>query len=62
MGLVEYIEQIGDAKAAKLWNVEERTVQSWRLRERTPRPNHAARIVETSPVTYEGIYGLDKPN
>jgi hypothetical protein len=58
MNLIEYIELIGDEKAAKIWGVEERTVQSWRLKERTPRPEHAKKIVDTSPVTYEGIYSI----
>ncbi len=57
MGFVEYIELVGEEKAAKLWDVEVRTVRSWRYGERTPRPIQAQKIVATSPVTYEGIYG-----
>ena len=56
MRLREYIKQLGDAKAAALWGVKRRTVESWRLGHRTPRPEQAERIVQTSPVTYEGIY------
>ena len=56
MDLPAYIEQIGDRAAAKLFDTELRTVQSWRRRERTPRKNKAKLIVEISPVTYEGIY------
>lgn len=61
MELTEYIELIGDEKAAAIWKVKPRTAQSWRLRERTPRPEQAEAIVATSPVTYEGIYGPKHP-
>ena len=57
MKLSAYIALLGDEKAAQLWSVKVRTVQSWRLGERTPRRDQAALIVRTSPVTYEGIYG-----
>ena len=57
MRLSDYIALIGDQKAAQLWQVSRRAVQSWRLGVRYPRPEIAARIVQTSPVTYEGIYG-----
>lgn len=56
MKLKEYIEQVGDEQAAKLFKVKTRTALSWRLGERRPRKEHAARIVKVSPVTYEGIY------
>ena len=57
MQLREYIELIGDEKASRLWNVKTRTAAAWRRGERLPRPEHAETIVQTSPVTYEGIYG-----
>lgn len=57
MNLREYIEKMGDEKAAKLFQVKPRTVMSWRLGDRTPRPKQAKIIVEKSPVTMEGIYG-----
>lgn len=57
MNLVEFLTTIGDAEAARLFGVKVRTVQSWRLRDRIPRPQQAAIIVSKSPVTYEGIYG-----
>lgn len=56
MRLADYIKQLGDDKAAALWGVKRRTVESWRLGARTPRPEQAEIIVRTSPVTYEGIY------
>lgn len=57
MNLKDFISSVGDAKAARLFGVEERTAASWRRGERTPRPKHVERIVKKSPVTYEGIYG-----
>ena len=59
MTLPEYIASMGDEKAARLFGVEKRTVMSWRLRDRTPRPVQAERIVANSPVTLEGIYSQD---
>lgn len=56
MTLPEYIASMGDEKAARLFGVERRTVMSWRLRSRIPRPKQAEVIVEKSPVTMEGIY------
>lgn len=56
VNLPEYIAQMGDAKAAKLFGVSERTVMSWRLRDRIPRPTQAKNIVSKSPVTMDGIY------
>lgn len=58
MKLSEYISQQGDEKCAKLFGVPVRTIRSWRLKERRPRPAQAAVIVKKSPVTHEGIYGL----
>lgn len=58
MKLIDYIKETGDAKCAKLFGVKVRTVRSWRLGERFPRPAQAQVIVKKSPVTHEGIYGL----
>lgn len=57
MRLPDYIKLIGDAKAASLWGVKERTVASWRRGERVPRREQAAKIVTSSPVSYADIYG-----
>lgn len=56
--LPEFITEIGDAEAARLFQAPMRTIQSWRRRERTPRPAQAPMIIEASGgrVTYEGIY------
>ena len=56
--LPDFITEIGDAEAARLFRAPMRTIQSWRRRERTPRPSQATMIIEASGgrVTYEGIY------
>lgn len=56
--LPDFITEIGDAEAARLFRSPMRTIQSWRRRERTPRPSQATMIIEASGgrVTYEGIY------
>ena len=56
MGLDEYIEQLGKEKAANLFGVKERTVDSWLRWERRPSRKKAAEIIEKSPVTFDGIY------
>lgn len=58
MTLPEYIADLGDEAAAQLFDVRVRTVQSWRRRERYPRPEQAERIVRLSngKVNYEGVY------
>lgn len=62
MKLTTYIEQIGDAEAAKRFGVKLRTVQSWRRGERRPRPTQIPAIIEGSDgkVTVSGIYGVDQ--
>lgn len=59
MNLPEYIAEMGDDKAARLFGVTKRTAMSWRLRDRFPRPAQAEVIVSKSPVTMEGIYSAD---
>src|SRR5690554_1818601 len=58
MTLPEYIEQVGDAAAARLFRVKPRTAMAWRLGERHPRPAKAAEIVRVlgGAVTFEGCY------
>jgi len=57
MDLRDYLTHLGDEKTAALFGVSRRTAKSWRLGYRRPRPHHAERIVQASPVTYAGIYG-----
>lgn len=58
--LPQFIADIGDAQAAALFDVKERTAMAWRLRERYPRPEKANEIVEKTEgeVSFEGIYGI----
>lgn len=57
--LPEFIREIGDEKAAELFNVKVRTVQSWRRREAFPYPRNAQQIVAAAEgrVDFQGIYG-----
>lgn len=54
--LPQFIEEIGDEEAARIGGVTVRTAQSYRRRERYPRPDVAKRFVETGGVSWEGIY------
>ena len=59
MKLTEYLKQMGDdRKAAELFGVSKSAIAMWRTGQRMPRPKHAKVIVEKSPVTVEGIYGI----
>ena len=57
--LPEYIAEMGDEAFMQMVGVPLRTVQSWRRRERRPRPEQAREIVKLAGgrVTFEGIYG-----
>lgn len=59
--LPEFIAEIGDTEAARLFDAELRTVQAWRRRERWPRPETAQQMVAVSGgrLTMDGIYGAD---
>jgi len=58
MDLRAYIEAIGDEAAAEKFGVKPRTAASWRRRERMPRPEMSAVIVERTngEVSYAEIY------
>ena len=56
MDLKTYILKIGRAEAAKLFGVSYPTVCTWASGTRTPKPEHAYRIVARSPVSYSAIY------
>ena len=60
MDFVTYLKALGDKKASALYGVKPRTIKSWRLRDRTPRPEQARSIVEKSPVSFDSIYGETK--
>lgn len=60
MNLPSYIEKVGDEVAAGLFEAEVRTVQSWRRRERVPRPAKAREIVfkTNGEVSFAEIYDI----
>ena len=59
MQLPDLIAEIGDAEFGRLVGAPVRTVQSWRRRERLPRPEQARQIVRLAAgrISFEGIYG-----
>lgn len=59
LSLPQLIAQFGDAEFADLLGAPIRTVQSWRRRERLPRPEQAREIVRLAGgrITFDGIYG-----
>lgn len=57
MRLKEFIEQVGEERAARLFRVPRRVIQSWRYGQRRPRGPKALEIIKKSPVTMDGIYG-----
>lgn len=60
MTLPAFIASVGDRKAAELFRVPMRTIQSWRRGERRPRPAMAQAIVGKTGgrVSLEGIYAV----
>lgn len=59
MTLPEFISELGDAEFARLVKAPIRTVQSWRRRERMPRPEQAREIIQLSDgrLDFEAVYG-----
>lgn len=55
-----WLARLGDEVAADFLQVNRRTVQSWRLGERVPRPAQARAITKKSRLTLDDIYG--EPN
>lgn len=57
--LSDFIAEKGDAAAAAMFGVKERTAASWRRLENYPRATKAQEIVEITggEVTMAGIYG-----
>lgn len=56
MKLPDYIRRIGTKEFAEKFGVTERAAIAYQDRTRRPRPEIAKRIVDNSPVTWEGIY------
>lgn len=56
MRLPDYIREIGTKEFAERFGVTERAAIAYQQGTRRPRPEVAQRIVDGSPVTWEGIY------
>ena len=56
MNLQDYIRKIGPAEFAAKVGVSEAAARAWKYGHRVPSASFARRIVEHTPVTYEGIY------
>lgn len=56
VNLPDYIKQIGTKEFAEKFGITERAAVSYQQRVRRPRPAVAQRIINNSPVTWEGIY------
>lgn len=56
-GFQRWLAENGDEIAAERLGVPRRTVKSWRLGDRIPRPAQARQIMERAEVTMDDIYG-----
>lgn len=58
MNLAQYIQKVGDERAAEKFGVSKRRIESWRLGQRQPRPAKAREIVALTDglLTLEDIY------
>jgi hypothetical protein len=59
MTLSEYIREVGVSAFAKQFRVSERAAESYMYGTRRPKPRLAARIVEKTPVDWEGVFSLN---
>jgi len=59
MTLTDYIKQVGVPAFCKQFHVPARVAISYQYRARRPRPQLAEKIVASTPVTWEGIYGAE---
>jgi hypothetical protein len=57
MNLKDYIKKQGAAKFAAKFGVTPRAALAWQYGTRLPRAKVAQKIVDETPVTFEGIYG-----
>ena len=60
MDLPTYITQIGVEEFAKKFGIPPRTALAYQKQTRRPRPQLAQKIVDRTPVTWEGIYSPRK--
>lgn len=57
--LSKAIAAIGDAEAARIGRVSERTAKAYRLGDRRPSPEVARRFVDADLTDWDGIYATD---
>jgi hypothetical protein len=60
MTLSDYIREVGVPAFAKQFRVSKRAAESYMYGTRQPKPRLAARIVEKTPVNWEGVYANAK--
>lgn len=56
-----YLASLGDDVAAERLGIPRRTVKSWRLGDRVPRPAQARQIIAAMPISMGDIYGGAEP-
>jgi hypothetical protein len=56
MTLSEYISEVGAPEFAKRFRISERSAYSYQQGVRKPRPKLAKKIVEGTPVGWDGVY------
>lgn len=57
MNLSDYVKQVGARTFAEKFGITERAALAYQYGTRRPRARVAQKIVKSSPVTWEGIYG-----
>lgn len=60
MTLSDYIREVTVPVFAKQFRISERAAESYMYGTRQPKPRLAKRIVEKTPVDWEGVYSLGK--
>lgn len=59
MTLSEYIREVGVPTFAKRFGITERAATAYMYGARRPRPHLAKRIVDKTPVDWEGVYAIN---
>lgn len=59
MTLSDYIREVGVVTFAKRFGISERAAESYMYGTRQPKPKLARRIVNKTPVGWEGVYAAN---
>lgn len=62
MTLSEYIREVGPAAFAERFGITKRAAESYMYRRRNPRPDLAEKIVERTPVKWDGVFEERRAN